>query len=351
MRKILLLSFVLTVAVMHAQITITTENIGGPGGIFVMGNDEEATGQINLGNPGANQTWDFSMLDNDDTDTICFQEPQGYPFWEDYPEANLLIEMDMDSTYAYAQNTDDDFNVQGVVIRNDMTGIISLPMVPPLIMVDFPMNYQDTIEQETEQVAIFESPDPPADSIKIEVLNEETRIVDAWGSLQLPWFTFDVLRVDDILITNTTVYAKIFGNWSIVDETTDTSYSYEFWTNHPQIGYLLCDIDYDPQSGDINNVQYMSQFAIYVGLQENKTNYKISILPNPVDGIMNFDFGKIFTGTIDLFDLSGKRILSRKVENSDNFRINLSGLKSGVYFWKTFDNKSGDVFSDRIIKK
>lgn len=351
MRKILLLSFVLVAAFMQAQITITTENIGGPGGIFVMGNDEEASGQINLGNPGANQTWDFSMLDNDDADTICFHEPQDYPFWEDYPEANLLIEMDMDSNYAYAKNTDENFNIQGLVVRNDMTGLISLPMDPPLIIIDFPMNYQDTLEQETEQITVFESPDPPADSIKIEIINEETRMVDAWGSLQLPWFTFDVLRVDDQLISNTTVYAKIFGNWSIVSETVDTSYSYEFWTNHPNIGYLLCDIDYDPQSGDIENVQYMSEFAIYVGLQENIEHSDLSVFPNPAVDILNIDFGKYFTGTIDLYDLSGKRIITRQFENVDNIEIDIADVGKGVYICKVHDKKNAAVFSDRIIKK
>jgi hypothetical protein len=349
MRKVLILSLVLINSLIYAQITITTEDIGGPGAVFVMGNDEDATGQINLGNPGANQNWDFSTLDNDDIDTIRFHEPAGFPFWEEYPEANILVEMDADSTYAYTKKTEDDYTVLGIVARNDMTGIISLPMSPPLYMVDFPMNYQDTLEQNAEQIAVFDSPVPPADSVKIEVLTEDTRIVDAWGSLQLPWYTFDVLRVDAITITQLTVYGKIFGNWTILEQSIDTSFSYEFWTDHSLTGYILCTVDYDPSSGEIDNVEYMSKFAIYVGQNELASGIKTVVYPVPANDMVNFQFGNEFSGKIEISDLSGRMVMQKEIIRQSNVQVDIKKLKTGLYLWTAYDKNCDQIASDKII--
>lgn len=71
---------------------------------------------------------------------------------------------------------------------------------------------------------------------------------------------------------------------------------------------------------------------------------KISIFPNPTDGIININSNKSFEKSI-LFDVLGKEVKSFGNEMS----LDISGLNSGVYILKIFTTE-GTLSSHRIIK-
>ncbi|MFT5754775.1 MAG: hypothetical protein ACI924_002017, partial [Flavobacterium sp.] len=76
-----------------------------------------------------------------------------------------------------------------------------------------------------------------------------------------------------------------------------------------------------------------------------------SVYPNPSEGVFNISLGDIEPTSIEVYDLTGKIILSRKDLSIRNFEtsINLSGASQGIYFVKINANNQNVV--KRIIKK
>lgn len=69
--------------------------------------------------------------------------------------------------------------------------------------------------------------------------------------------------------------------------------------------------------------------------------------PNPVKDFLNIS-GKSKVSKIEIFELSGKQILSKNADNQ-NVQLNLSSLPSGVYIIKVTSAKTTETF--KIIKK
>lgn len=77
----------------------------------------------------------------------------------------------------------------------------------------------------------------------------------------------------------------------------------------------------------------------------------ITIYPNPSSGIFNISLGNIAPSLIEVYDLTGKIILSKKdivISNAES-TIDLSSASQGVYFVKIVENKNQIV--KRIIKQ
>ena len=77
----------------------------------------------------------------------------------------------------------------------------------------------------------------------------------------------------------------------------------------------------------------------------------ISIYPNPSTGIFNVSLGNITPSSVEVYDLTGKIILSKKdiVTSNSELAIDLSSASQGVYFVKIIENQNQIV--KRIIKQ
>lgn len=71
---------------------------------------------------------------------------------------------------------------------------------------------------------------------------------------------------------------------------------------------------------------------------------KISLYPNPVEGIATFSSEKITS--IEIYDLMGKLAISRN-EN----KVDLSNMPAGIYYVIGFDKNSYPLYKGKIIKK
>jgi hypothetical protein len=61
----------------------------------------------------------------------------------------------------------------------------------------------------------------------------------------------------------------------------------------------------------------------------------IKIYPNPVDNLLTIESSEIKIGDkIDIFDMSGKLVLSQKINETDKVIINVSRLSQGTYIFK-----------------
>lgn len=107
---------------------------------------------------------------------------------------------------------------------------------------------------------------------------------------------------------------------------------------------------------DDAEVIYYSRYMLFIddiiltGTKKNVSNdvfetASIKIYPNPVtNGILNFQITEANDVNVELFDITGKRVLSGKTANKS---FDVSSLKAGVYFIKI--KEYNQLFTQKII--
>lgn len=122
---------------------------------------------------------------------------------------------------------------------------------------------------------------------------------------------------------------------------------------HSKIGYLSWFLDGSTGSmhpvGERYNVTYQNFCLLYigtpwvkynvfgVGVEEVKTN-KVNIYPNPVNDIITIETNGI--KSIELIDLQGKKVLSKKLDNSLSSALDVSQIKEGFYIIKVISESN-----------
>ena len=98
------------------------------------------------------------------------------------------------------------------------------------------------------------------------------------------------------------------------------------------------------------NVRFTLQFRSNEVLgDENVGLEKVSIYPNPTNGVINVVSPDARLNTLEIFDVSGRRLQSIDLSTSTQYQVNLSNLQSAVYFIKINTDK-GSV-TKQIIKQ
>jgi aminopeptidase N len=104
----------------------------------------------------------------------------------------------------------------------------------------------------------------------------------------------------------------------------------------------------DPNNWVINKVVGPSLDATLIGINEIENTFaSVKVGPNPTRNYFTISNVKE-QGKMELFDISGKSILRRNLE--DNMTIDLSGFSSGVYILKLSDNSGIERQSQKIVK-
>ncbi|VXB78121.1 Glycosyl hydrolase [Flavobacterium sp. 9AF] len=76
----------------------------------------------------------------------------------------------------------------------------------------------------------------------------------------------------------------------------------------------------------------------------------ITVYPNPSNGLFTINTKNIEINSLEVFDITGKRILERKIHQSqEEIDVNLSNASNGVYFMKI--NTETGIITKRILKK
>ncbi|MBN2747533.1 MAG: T9SS type A sorting domain-containing protein, partial [Bacteroidales bacterium] len=91
----------------------------------------------------------------------------------------------------------------------------------------------------------------------------------------------------------------------------------------------------------IDTVRYYSLNHIhpcggtFLGIDETDakpSDLQINIFPNPTHNQTHITFSQAFSGQIELFDISGKRIETINLLNSTSYNLNLETIQAGLYF-------------------
>ena len=133
--------------------------------------------------------------------------------------------------------------------------------------------------------------------------------------------------------------------------TTLTTYTYPLNALNSQTNVIFRIVFHSDQS--VNDLGVNIDDFVINGTLSNQ-NFELDnilVYPNPSKGIFNITFGNIQPTTIDVYDLSGKIILSKKDIQVSNIEtsIDLSNASQGIYFVKITANNQSTV--KRIIKE
>jgi hypothetical protein len=83
-----------------------------------------------------------------------------------------------------------------------------------------------------------------------------------------------------------------------------------------------------------------------LGLDENILSSKVSVYPNPSNGVLNVNIpSDILASNVSIFDVTGKQV---KIFKSFSKSLDISSLSTGIYILKIDTNKG--VVSKKVLK-
>ena len=352
MKKHLLSFILLSLAITSfAQITITNNDVAPVGTTIYFASDTTFLGGIIPGEPGANKTWDFTNVVPHSIDTINFILPSSTPFEGEFPNANFAFfssDIEGANIYAYMIRNEDKLSSIGYALETEEYGSVYNYVEPEDIIINFPMNYQNSYNELVTEDIVIPSPIPGYDSIRTKGTIVKETIIDAWGSLTIPLGTYNVLRqrVDEEQTDSTFVMTS--GIWIFIDASTETSTTYSWWTNDVNIGFTLFSLDIDPVSEEVYGISFFN--GSYVGLNETSI-VETKVFPNPASSFLNFEFDKIITGELVLMNQLGQIVVKNSINGQSNIQVNISNLPTGVYVYRSTNNSGELLSSGKILKK
>lgn len=83
---------------------------------------------------------------------------------------------------------------------------------------------------------------------------------------------------------------------------------------------------------------------------ENLVENKLTIYPNPVKEVLHINQEKSKTLEVQIFSITGQKIYQKEF-SSENLIINLKGVAVGIYFLKIKEEKTGQLFLEKITKQ
>ena len=344
-----------------SQITVTDADLLGIGDVIYQAYDEMPSPSISPGNPGANQTWDFSSLNATESESLEIISPVGTPFESSHPTANMCIETEF-SEYIYINKSSSGLSLVGFDDIPYPQLILPLPLtygsstsIGPLTIMDSSMINMFLPDSLAVLITTFQA--QTIDSIKI-VINATTDFnVDAYGSVILPMGTFASLRLkaDDITTTEYFAYCTdtLFGgtgsNWYPMPQTifpseVETNSSFQFWSNDPLAKFTLANFYLD-SVGNIEEVEFLESSGIS-SISELDNTY-FSVFPVPATYNVTITSESNDEVNTILSDINGREVKRFSFINSTT--LNLSDLDKGTYILNLKTEK-GELVKKLIVE-
>ncbi|MDX1684503.1 MAG: T9SS type A sorting domain-containing protein [Saprospiraceae bacterium] len=356
-----------------AQITIDNSIFPEEGDTLQSYLDLDAMG-IDLLTPGENLYWDFSMLNADSEQDVHFRSAAEGMASADFPDADLVIELNNGESERYFKITQDYVAEVGFA---GLDPVLRQVMVSTVYLSDYriqiaPLDYGQTFEDSTVLRAQFLYDSLPKeirdqlgairpDSIRVDVKIKRQDEVDAWGRAEIPGGIYDVLRNKSHELRTTTVWAFIsFVGWANVTETIKQLiddptlldpveldfYSYLTTDFKEPVAVVTVDSNGTPQQ-----VQYKRLEATNV--QDPFRMASIKLTPNPTYGKAKLYYSGLPKGEYQLVihDILGNELNREALDLSDNGieKFDFSYLNRGTYLYSVKTRKGETVTTKRLV--
>lgn len=319
----------------------------------ITANDPNATGQ--------NYTWDYSSLIADsqfvrEFTSIGFSPvqisfglfaPTNYQSSYFIPENALqlnqlgnFLPVSLSDARSYQRSLTDSITKVGFSVK--VGGVdVAFPSDTIETKYKFPM----TFGQDFNTVGFTVVDLNPATNIIIRQHRDVHSIVDGFGQLNLPFGTFDVIRVKREIVELDSIYQSFFGTpgWFVPPVT--TSYEYE-WITQGKKDALLKIVTRDAGGQQqIQSIEYQDAYIAQASIQEN--DILTNIYPIPSTEKLNINSQAIING-IQIHELNGKIVKKLNFVNSNNLEVDISNLEKGSYLVSVITNKGSKTI--RVTK-
>ncbi|HVA98518.1 MAG TPA: T9SS type A sorting domain-containing protein [Bacteroidia bacterium] len=348
LKKILLLSafcFILNAA--NAQIVVYSTDVVSVGQTLLQAND--STPIVKPGSAGISQTWNYSGLHATTVDTITTVDPASTADGSQFPTSDLALIQKLTKDTIYTNNTTAAFRAQGVVSSFNGNNVVvhlnppqTLLVFPATYLTHFADNYTTNIRQAITTI-------PGYDSVRVKAVLVGKDTIDAYGSMQTPLGTYNVIRVNEYQITADTIFLRsIFGTWSLApisgNPRLDTNYHFSWYAN--SLGYQLVSMDSAKSGGAISNVQWLMSAPVPTSVNNyTAISNNVLVYPNPAKDEINFTVAGSTPSSVVIYDITGRTMITQSLTNSSTNTINTSSLKDGFYIYKLLD-KNAVPFSE-----
>ena len=343
-KKILTTAFIFIFINAFSQITVTDNDIIDIGDNIYQALDSVSASAIQIGSAGANQTWDFSILQKNEVNIIEHLDPASTTYGYLHPTSNLCT-VD-DGEYVYMLKSSDAVKIVGFDDEPLINPILALPLplTYPMQMSTGPIIALNEIESnilfdDSLASIITSGLTHTIDSIKLQIILESTYDVDGYGDVIIPMGTFPALRLY-VASTNTqslsvyctdTVSATASGWYPVPQQLfpTDsgTDYFYQWWSNDPSVNFALVNIDVDEYGYNDGEVQFLTN---NITSHEEKNDFSFSVFPVPVTNSLTIVSEEDVITDLSFRDATGKLILDNKFRTSTI--LMLDGVAKGIYY-------------------
>ncbi|NOZ47505.1 MAG: T9SS type A sorting domain-containing protein [Chlorobi bacterium] len=285
------------------------------------------------------ESWDFSSIQSDSTDTIKFILPSETQFADSFLTANLTM-IDADGAMLFLKSTETGVQLLGLAADYAGFGIpFSYAIDNEFYLAKFPVNVNDELNNSTS-FTITESlenlgVDPDSlglpvgvDSVRLKVtLTDESQIND-YGIVILPDKSYDCLKEDRLEIFTMEIEIQVFTLWIPVPDYSinDTTHSYRWLAKNT--GYPVAEVLATP-----------NDFVFAVKLLKSNTQAvekipladKIIVYPNPANNVINVkSYNSATAFQITITDINGNSIIKYS-QNTSRAEYDISSLSPGNY--------------------
>jgi len=346
------LGFFLNTFCALAQITLNANDMPVIGVFIEQGLDTMPESNLQPGGTGFN-TWDFSDLEDHETQGIHFRAPQGLPFSNQFPGATIAVD-DGNNFYQYLKLTNQSLQILGLAgnFQVDDTTFFSIavPITPPQTLLQFPATYNQAFDENLQQVIqwplgfIF-------DSIRVVSNIHRTVKIDAYGTMKSPAGDFNTLRVKEHAATRDSTFAYAGGFWTLLDVSPypDTSVNFSWWGKINSYAFPLVEFEMDPSDID-HHVQFASWVKnISTSAKEQTAQGRWRLYPNPAREFVNFEWPENLTGgRLELYDLQGRLVVEKNITDQPE-KLELHSLHPNMYV-VVLKNAQGRIVGIKMLE-
>lgn len=347
-----------------AQITVTSSTFPAAGDTLHYAFDNRPTLDVQslFTPPGGNQNWDLSTVVARSVSSQVFKTASAGKNASAYPGAELVVVDAIRETYYNVTNSRfENMGYAGV----DPFGLglnARFKLLPAYTERRAPMNFFDINVANSAIIQGFAVSDLPEvvkknlpvsatliDSIRVRLTFSRNDVVDAFGTLKLPFAQYTVLREKRTEYISTRVDVHTFLGWLdatdlIVNQNAsfasvlgvDTLISHNFFNNTTK--EIIAQLNFNTAQNQILSVRFKAPPRATVPVREVlPPTAQLQVIPNPADAEIQLSFVPLISGKlrIELHDVLGRTLKTSQVEviQQQKMRWQMPGhdLPNGIY--------------------
>ncbi|MEL6637623.1 MAG: T9SS type A sorting domain-containing protein [Bacteroidota bacterium] len=362
--------FVLT-ASLSAQITVTSASFPSVGDTLKVALDGMPSG-IDVGPSGTDQTWDFTSLQGITRENVV-RPASGGNNADRFPTADIVTDLDPIGEL-YIRKTNSRYEQVGYA-GIDPVGLglnVVVNFEPSIVDRRAPMTYPEVNTSGYEITLPFSVDEIPGDildnlpvtpdSVRLRVVSSRTDFVDAWGEMEVPGGTYQVLREQRTELRESTIETKINPlPWIDVTDLvmgafpflgTDTILTYNFYTEGIKEPVAIVTVDAEEET--VQSVEYVANDVINNVAYVNSGRADVFAYPNPAIESARFEFMNLDRGAYRLviYNILGVEVWRNDYEINQDQRttkVDLSDFRKGTYLYSLIDERGKTLTTKRLI--